>query len=271
MPGKLPVVFVIGIMIEMSISAANRRLVSVVQSHIVPAALRRIDKDSRMLTRVRIALLALVVGCMAVAFASSAAVAAPEAIPAAVHAAVVAAQAAGEGDAGHEKVGALATPKQGIATTVTTIIVFIIVAVVLLTLVWPKISKGLDDRNNKIKEEIEAAEMARSQAKDALEQYQNSLASARAEAQKMLEQTRTQQAAMAEELKKKSDAELAQMRERAMRDIEMAKKAAVAEIYAEAANLAGTMAGKILRKNITIDDQARLIEETVGSMKASRN
>ncbi|NBW89583.1 MAG: hypothetical protein EBR51_06680 [Gammaproteobacteria bacterium] len=51
-----------------------------------------------------------------------------------------------------------------------------------------------------IREEIESAEMARKQAKDALEQYQQSLAQARAEAQKMLETTKAQQTALAAEL-----------------------------------------------------------------------
>lgn len=167
---------------------------------------------------------------------------------------------------GHAELAPIPDKNAGLTTAITALVVFSIVAVVLLTMVWPKIAKGLDDRNDKIREEIEAAEMARKQAKDALEQYQNSLAQARAEAQKMLDQTRAQQAVMAEELKKKADVELGQMREKAMRDIESAKKAAVAEIYTQAADLAGVMAGKILRKNISVDDQSRLIEETVSQM-----
>lgn len=168
--------------------------------------------------------------------------------------------------AAHSELSPTPSLNEGVVTGITAVVVFLIVAVVLLTMVWPKIAKGLDDRNAKIREEIEAAEMARKQAKDALEQYQNSLAQARAEAQKMLDQTRAQQAVMAEELKKKADVELGQMREKAMRDIESAKKAAVAEIYTQAAELASTMAGKILRKNISVDDQSRLIEETVSQM-----
>lgn len=173
--------------------------------------------------------------------------------------------------AAHSELSPMPAFNEGVTTGITAVVVFLIVAVVLLTMVWPKIAKGLDDRNAKIREEIEAAEMARKQAKDALEQYQASLAQARAEAQKMLDQTRAQQAVMAEDLKKKADIELGQMREKAMRDIESAKRAAVGEIYSQAAELAGTMAGKILRKNISVDDQSRLIEETVSQMNAKNN
>lgn len=172
---------------------------------------------------------------------------------------------------GHTELAPIPDKNAGLTTAITALVVFSITSVILLTVVWPKIAKGLDDRNAKIREEIEAAEMARKQAKDALEQYQNSLAQARAEAQKMLDQTRAQQAAMAEDLKKKADIELGQMREKAMRDIESAKKAAVGEIYAQAADLAGIMAGKILRKNISVDDQSRLIEETVSQMNTRNN
>ena len=83
--------------------------------------------------------------------------------------------------------------------------VFAVVFVILAKAVWPKILGGLKDRENKIREEIEGAELARQQAKDALEQYQQSLAQARAEAQKMIETTKAQQATLAAELRAKAD------------------------------------------------------------------
>ena len=122
------------------------------------------------------------------------------------------------------------------------------------------------ESENKIREEIESAEMARQQAKDALEQYQMSLAQARAEAAKMLETTRTQQAQLAADLKAKADVELSQMRERALRDIEGARRAAVAEIYAHAGSLANDIAGKILRRNVNADDTNRLVEESLAQL-----
>jgi len=160
---------------------------------------------------------------------------------------------------------------EGLFTALAAIVVFFICATVLGAVVWPKISKGLSDRENKIKEEIEAAEMARQQAKDALEEYQQSLQQARAEAQKMIDQARAQQTALAAELKAKSDIELAANRERALRDIESARKAAVADIYSEATNLATTMAGKILKRQMNPADMQGLIEESVQQLQAIRN
>jgi len=161
--------------------------------------------------------------------------------------------------------------KQGLATGVTAVIVFALVAAILGMFVWPKIAKGLDDRAQKIKDEIDAAEMARKQAKDALEQYQQSLAQARAEAQKEIDKARSQAQIISAELKAKADVELTAMREKAMRDIENAKKTAVSEIYAHSTQLAATMAGKILRREVNTGDTQRLLEESVQQLAGSRN
>ncbi len=180
-------------------------------------------------------------------------------------------QAAGDSHAaGHEEVGVIPNVKQGTIVAISSVVVFAIVFAVLATTVWPKIVKGLNDREAKIREEIESAERARQQARDALEQYQKSLAEARAEAQRMLEQTKASQQALAAELKAKADAELVQMKDRARRDIDAAKRAALAEIYAAAGDLATTAASKILRREVQPGDSRRLIEESLGELQTAK-
>lgn len=169
---------------------------------------------------------------------------------------------------GHGDPSVIADPKAGVATAITSLVVFVIVAGVLATAVWPKISQGLAERNDKIQGEIAAAEEARRQAKEALNEYERNLAEARAEAQKMLEETRAQQAALASQLKAQADAELSAMRDKARNEIETAKKQALTEIYNESVNLASAMAGKILQREVTVTDQQRLMDESLAEMKA---
>jgi F-type H+-transporting ATPase subunit b len=171
----------------------------------------------------------------------------------------------------HDKQGAIASTKQGVATSVTALVVFALVFGVLATKVWPVITRALDERADKITGEIAAAEQARREAKEALDQYQKSLAQARAEAQKMLEQTKTEQLALAAGLKAKADQELGALRERATRDIEAAKRAAIAEIYSEATSLATAVASKILRREIRPEDQRQLVEESLRQLQSARN
>lgn len=167
-----------------------------------------------------------------------------------------------------DDVGAIPNTKQGLATGITAVVVFAVAAAFLGAVVWPKLTVALDERANKIQNEIDAAEEARRQAKEALDEYERNLAEARAEAQKMLEDTRSQQAELAAQLKAQADIELSAMREKATAEIEAAKKQALSEIYTESVNLASVMASKILQREVTVDDQQRLMDESLAEMKA---
>ncbi|MCH8270427.1 MAG: F0F1 ATP synthase subunit B [Planctomycetes bacterium] len=174
-------------------------------------------------------------------------------------------------DAGHEKGELLAPIKQGLPAMITAFVVFIIVFLVLKAKAWPVIAGGLDERSQKIRDEIAAAESAREDAKVALAGYEKSLIEARSESKKILDETKVYQLQLAAELKAKADVELARMKDRARRDIESAKKIAISEIYAEATNLATIMAGKILRRQVTEQDHARLMEESLSELSKMNN
>jgi F-type H+-transporting ATPase subunit b len=175
------------------------------------------------------------------------------------------------GGAHHEKHGVVPNLMQALAPAVTALVVFGIVLYIASVVVWPKISGGLDDRANKIREEIAAAEAARAQAKSALAEYEKSLSQARIEAQRMLDETKTKQSELAAELRAKADRELGQMRDKAMRDIDAARRAALSEIYSESVALATTMAGKILQREVNAGDQDRLLDESLAELGATRN
>ena len=155
------------------------------------------------------------------------------------------------------------TPLEGLVTSIATILVFTVALAVLGTLVWPKILKGLKDRENKIRESIEAAEAAQAQAKAQLEQYNKALADARVEAQRMLETARQQQVQQAAEIKAKADVELGMMKSKAIADIEAAKKQALADVYSAAANIATQVASKVLQREVGSADNLRLAQEAV--------
>lgn len=167
--------------------------------------------------------------------------------------------------------GPIAGLNQGLMSSIVAIVVFIVVLAVLSALVWPKISGGLKDRENKIREAIEAAEAAQAQAKAQLEQYNKALADARAEAQRMLETARTQQIQQAAEMKVKAEAELAQMKGKAMADIEAAKKQALADIYQSAASIATQVASKVLQREVGTQDNLRLAQDAVSQLTNRNN
>ena len=153
---------------------------------------------------------------------------------------------------------------------VTAFVVFGIVFVVLAKFVWPTVSKGLDERNAKIVGEIKAAEEARAAAKAAQAEFEKSLANARDEAANMIKQARADAQRIADELKARNDQELAEKVARANADIEAARKAAVADMQAQAAVLATEIAGKILRRQVNDQDNQRLVQESLKELATSR-
>lgn len=154
---------------------------------------------------------------------------------------------------------------------ISALVIFGITFFILAKFVWPKILKGLDDRERKIRDEINSAEEARARANEALKDYERSLADARAEANRMIEATKAEQARMAADLRGKAETEVNQMRESAMQSIEAAKRAALNEIYAEAATLATSVASRILEREVNEQDQQRLVDETVAGIAARRS
>ncbi|MFG0282969.1 MAG: F0F1 ATP synthase subunit B [Phycisphaerales bacterium JB039] len=167
--------------------------------------------------------------------------------------------------------GVIPDPNAGIPMSIAAIVIFLLVFAILSKTAWPKILGGLADREAKLREGIEAAKRLKAEADEIRGEYESKLAEARAEAQNMLAETKHQQQQFAAELRTKAEHELTAMKDRARRDIEAAKRAAVGEVYAEAADLATMVAGKILKREVSAADQQRLVDESLAQLQARSN
>lgn len=209
------------------------------------------------------------VALIALPFVSGASALAQDAVKHAADAAHAATEGAHAAAGEHgEKAGVLPTIEQGVVPMLVSIGVFAAVLAILSAKVWPAIAKGLSDREHKIKSEIEAAEKARADAKAALEGYERALADARSQAQKELDAAKAAATAAANELKAKSEADMAAAKDKAMREIDAAKKQALAEIYGEASGLATMVAGKILQRELNAGDQQRLVNDCLTQLQS---
>ncbi|MFK7961989.1 MAG: F0F1 ATP synthase subunit B [Phycisphaerales bacterium] len=142
---------------------------------------------------------------------------------------------------------------------------------ILTKFVWPRIISGLDEREAKILGEIKNAESARADAEKAKSDFESALAGARKEAADMVAQARADAKAAGDDAKARNERELADMKQRARTEIDAARQEAVASIHAEAATLATAIAGKILQREISVDDQQRLLDESLKELAGTRN
>ena len=179
---------------------------------------------------------------------------------------------AAEGDAHAAEGGLFETPGAAtLATSVITIIIFLALLAVLGKFAWGPIVAGLEKRESKIREDIEAAERARQQADASRKQYEEQLATAETRVRDLMAQAQADGQQLATRIKMTAQEEAEEIKERAMRDIDNSRREAVEQIRAEAATLATSIAEKILRREVNAEDQKRLVEESLDEFQTVGN
>lgn len=160
-----------------------------------------------------------------------------------------------------------------LGSAVWNLIVFLLLATILYKFVWPNVLNGLRAREIKMRDDLLKAENAAKEAVRQSEELKTRLAEANREAQKIIDQSRTEAQRAAAEIRSSADAEIAQAKTRAEADIKAAREQAVAEIYEKAAVLATQVAGRILQREISPEDQRQLIDESLSQLaeQARRN
>jgi F-type H+-transporting ATPase subunit b len=160
---------------------------------------------------------------------------------------------------------------EAIATAITTLVVFLIVLVVLAKFVFPPVGAALAARAERIEAAVKAADEAQLKAKAMLDQYNAKLATADGEVRAIIARAQTDAENIATNIRTRAQQESEEIRERAERDIEQAKSAAIKDIYAQAAELSTSIAEKILRRNLSVDDQRSLVAESLSKLDANKN
>ena len=182
-----------------------------------------------------------------------------------------------EGDAAHSdevsgdsSLFAKPGPKE-IATSLITLVIFAALVAVLGKYAWGPISKSLETREQKIRDDIEAAERARSQADASRREYEQQMGGAEQRVRDLMAQAQADGQQLATRIKMQAQEEAEEIKERAMRDIEQSRREAVEQVRTEAATLATAVAEKILRREVNHDDQQRLIDESLSEFATVGN
>lgn len=153
-----------------------------------------------------------------------------------------------------------------IAQSIAAGIVFLILLTVLWKWAWGPILKGLVDREDRIKQDLQRAEEAAKKAEATLAQYQRELATADQEACRIIDQGKADAQKIAAQLKEITQKEIDQIRLRAETEITHAKVQALGEISSRAAELATQVAGRVLGRQINPADHRQLIEDSLAQM-----
>lgn len=189
--------------------------------------------------------------------------------PAAVDPATLAAAGHDEAGGGHGGGGNILELQLPLA--VSTVIVFGLLLLVLWRFAWGPLSKALDERERHQEDALRQAEHARAESERLLAEHRRLIDQAGDQVRAILDEARRDAESTANGIIERAQSEAEASRQRAERDITQARDQALAEIWTRTADLAVTVAGKVLARELGPDEQRRLAEVAIDALPAGPN
>ncbi len=149
-------------------------------------------------------------------------------------------------------------------------IVFIALFLVLRRFAWPVILKNTEEREQRIRQQIQDAEKMNGEAKALLEEHRRMMASARDQTHALLAQAKSLAEREREALLAKARQEQGQILERAKREVAVERDRAVAQLRREAVDLSLAAAAKLIETRLDSEADRRLVAEFLDSTAKGR-
>jgi len=129
-----------------------------------------------------------------------------------------------------------------------------------------KIKAILDQRREAADREITDAQAAKAEALEIKQTYEKNMQEAKAQASSILERAQKSATIRGEEIIRQANDEAVAIREKASADIAQEKKKAINDAKDEIAGLSLAIAGKVVGRELTADDQKNLIDSFIDEL-----
>lgn len=154
--------------------------------------------------------------------------------------------------------------------TFWTLIIFGIVFFVLWRAAFPKILGAVEAREARLRDLMSQAERDRAEAAALVEQNRVELEQTRARVSEAMAESRTAGERMREEMLAETRQQQEEMLLRASQDIERERERALDNLRREAVDIAMAAAERVVGRNLTSEDNRRLVQQFVGEMDGAR-
>ena len=170
----------------------------------------------------------------------------------------------------HEAV-ALSPFAGNLGNAIWTLGIFVIVVIVLGKFAWGPILALLQQREEFIHRSLSDAKRDRDEAETRLKGYSAKLQSAQAEAAAIVDDARRYAERLREEMKQHAKADADIVVRNAERQIQLETSRALQQIRHEAVDLSVAIASKLLQRNISREDNEKLIDEALRQIDGTRS
>jgi F-type H+-transporting ATPase subunit b len=152
-----------------------------------------------------------------------------------------------------------------------TILTFLILLTLLAKFAWKPLLEALDVRQQGIRKALDDAQAAKQELERLEQEAAQIIRKARADAEVVMTQTRADADRLREEMRQKAKAEAEGIMRNAERQIQLETGRAIQQLRAEAVDLSVSIASKILQRNISKEDNERLISDALKQVETRTN
>ncbi|WP_413627436.1 F0F1 ATP synthase subunit B [Fructilactobacillus vespulae] len=142
-------------------------------------------------------------------------------------------------------------------------VLFLVLMFIIKLVAWKPITKMMQDRADKISDDIDNAEKSRSHASDLEKQRQDELAHSQEEASDIISKAQQSGDKRRDSIIEEARSNAQLLKENAQKDIEQQKKEALADSKNDVADLSIEIASKIIKKSLDANDQKALINSYI--------
>ena len=152
-----------------------------------------------------------------------------------------------------------------------TILTFLVLLGLLAKFAWRPLLQALEARQELIRKSLDEAQQARRELERVSQESAQILKESRVQAETIIAQSRTDAERLREEMRQKAKAESETIVRNAERQIQLETGRALQQIRHEAADLSVLIASKLIQRNLSKEDNDRLIEDALTQMDARKH
>ena len=150
-----------------------------------------------------------------------------------------------------------------------TAVVFVLLLLVLGKFAWKPLLEAMKKREEEADRILAETERARAESERLLAEHRKQMQEAAEQVKAFFEQGRRDAEATSQDILRKSQAEAESIQTRAKQEIDHARDQALMEIWNKTADLAATVAGRVLTREMNADDHRRLVETALSELPAA--
>ncbi|MEC8915630.1 MAG: F0F1 ATP synthase subunit B [Candidatus Neomarinimicrobiota bacterium] len=148
-----------------------------------------------------------------------------------------------------------------------TILTFLVLFFVLAKFAWKPLLAALEARENTIRVSLEDAEKAKTELERLNAESEEIIAKARSEAQSIHVEARAAAEKIKTDLMSEAEEDAGKIRDEAEKQIRVEKEKAINEIRQEVVDLSLAVAEKVIKKNLSKEDNKDLIENSLKNLQ----